>query len=284
MKRYKIKKILVPIDFSRISLYALQHAERIGKLTRARITLLHVVEVIVDSIGIDAGALAAAMNIERELQVKNRRALSRLAKATARRTGLKVDAKVSIGKPSTVITRTGSSLKADLILMGTHGASGFVEKLLGSTTYRVAAISKIPVLSVHKQPRRAGFADLVYPVRQGTTVMKKFPYALTFAKLFGAQVHVVGQAALNNDQRVESVKGLCAGIESEFDQHGLTATSNLSAHEDFAEAVVRYSGTCPGAFVVIMQDRDFGLIEVFRGSFTKKLLHRLLSPILTIPN
>ena len=283
MKRYNIKNILVPIDFSPLSLFALQHAERIGKLTRSHITLLNVVENIADSMGVDGGSLAAAMSVERDIQEQNTTSLSRLAKASARRTQLKVDARVRIGRPSETITRVATTLKSNLIVMGTHGASGFVGRLLGSTTYRVATLSDIPVLSVHKAPPTRGFSNIIYPVRAGTGAAAKFPFALAFANLFDARVHVVGQMMSDSRQGSAHVAQLCSRIERRFKEHELITKRSLSSQEQFAEAVIHYAGALPGPLVVIVHERDFRLVEVFKESFAKKILHKKLSPILTIP-
>jgi nucleotide-binding universal stress UspA family protein len=283
MKHYRIRRILVPLDFSPLSLHGLYHAERLAKLTKSRITLLNVVEQYVDTISVDAGTLVATMKMEQRLQAENSEALTKLAGAAARRTRLKVDAKVFIGKPSAEITRTAETEKSDLIIMSTHGASGFIERLLGSTTYRVATLSKIPVLSVHKLPRYGGFANVIYPVRQRTNVMNKFPHALAFATLFSARVHVIGQVSSANKQHFKRIQQLCVRITTRFAQHGLTTKSVLSSDENFARAVAQYAGTHPGSLVVIMQDYDFRLADLFKGSFTKRVLHKMLSPVLAIP-
>jgi nucleotide-binding universal stress UspA family protein len=283
MKNYRIKNILVPLDFSPLSLHALNHAERLSRLSHAHITLLHVIEPFGSGFG-TSGMLATAMRLERELQIQSAKRLQKIARTAMQSTKGYVDTAAIIGPIASTITRAAAETKANLIIMGTHGASGFVENLIGSNTYRVATLSRIPVLSVHKPVGRSGHGNLVYPVRVETRAMDKFPYALTFARLFNARVHVVGHLPAGNKQQAEKIRALCVLIEKKFAGLGLATKRAFTTSDEFPEAIVRYANVYPGSLVVIMQDHDFHLVEIFRGSFTKKMLHKVLSPVLTVPS
>jgi nucleotide-binding universal stress UspA family protein len=282
--RYRIRRILVPTDFSVLSLHALHHAERIATRIRAQIRLLNVVEQYVDTIGADPSMITLAMDIQRKVQARNSKALEKIAHAARKRSNLHVNAGVRIGRIATTITRTARETHADLAIMGTHGASGFVERLLGSTTYRVAAISRIPILSVHKRFRSNRYSNLIYPVRERAQAMQKFPYALTFASLFNARVHVVGHLPAGNKPLSEKIRALCLLIEKKFSAQGLATKRAFTTSDEFPEAIVRYANAYSDSLVVIMQNYDFRLIDLFKGSFTKKMLHKVLSPVLTLPS
>jgi nucleotide-binding universal stress UspA family protein len=284
MEEYLIKRILVPIDFSTISLHSLHHAERIATRTRAHIRLLNVVEQYVDTIGADPSMIAPAMDIQRKVQAGNSKALEKIAHAARKRSNLQVDAGVRVGRIAATISRTARDTHADLVIMGTHGASGFVERLLGSTTYRVAGISKIPILSVHKRLRSNRYSNLIYPVRERAQAMEKFPHALTFASLFNTRVHVVGHLPAGNKPLAEKIRALCVLIEKKFAELGLATKRAFTTSDEFAETIIRYANVYSSSLVVIMQDHDFRLVDIFRGSFTKKMLHKVLSPVLTVPS
>jgi nucleotide-binding universal stress UspA family protein len=283
MKNYRIKNILVPLDFSALSLHAVNHAERIARLIRARITLLHVVEPFGDAVG-TSGMLATAMRLERELQIQSAKRLQKIARTAMQTTKGQIDTAAIIGPIASTITRAATETKANLIIMGTHGASGFVENLVGSNTYRVATLSRIPVLSVHKPVERSGYSNLIYPVRGKAGAIEKFPYALTFARLFNARVHVVGHLPAGNKQQAEKIRALCVLIEKKFAGLGLATKRAFTTSDEFAEAIIRYANVYSGSLVVILQDYDFRLVEVFKRSFTKKMLHKVLSPVLTVPS
>jgi nucleotide-binding universal stress UspA family protein len=283
MKNYRIKNILVPLDFSPLSLHALNHAERLSRLSHAHITLLHVIEPFGSGFG-TSGMLATAMRLERELQIQSAKRLQKIARTAMQSTKGQADTIVIVGPIASTITRAATETKADLIIMGTHGASGFVENLIGSNTYSVATLSRIPVLSVHKPVERSGYSNLIYPVREKAGAMDKFPYALAFARLFNARVHVVGHLPVGNKGQARRIRALCVLVEKKFSGFGLATKGAFTSSDEFAEAVIRYANDYSGSMVVILQDHDFHLVEVFRGSYTKKMLHKVLSPVLAVPS
>ncbi|GEM_PF-388809 len=281
MKIFKLKKILVPIDFSELSLNALHHAIKLAQRTQARIMLLHVVQPYVDLYG-DSGVMMAASNLENEVLKQSARRLEHIAETTRKRSRVRIDTKLILGTIDTTITRTASTIKADLIIMGTHGANGFLDTILGSTTYQVVALSKVPVLSVHKQITRTGYTHIVYPVREGTRFMDKYPYAVAFAKLFNARIDIVGLVRAGQKEQAESMRMRCATLKKTFIDSRIKARTVFTSNEYFADETISYA--YPNSLVMILQDRDFGLVDVFRKSFTKGILHKALAPILTIPN
>jgi nucleotide-binding universal stress UspA family protein len=282
MKQYRIKNILVPTDFSPIARHALQHAERIASLTGARITLLNVVEPIGNAFG-TSGMVGLSSVFEEKQRAASARKFERIARAVVQRSGVEVDALAVIGRIAPTITKAAVKTRADLIVMGTHGASGFVQNLLGSNTYRVASISRIPLMSVHKGIARTGYNHIVYPIRDQGQAMQKFSHALLFARLFKARVHIIGLLAHDQKIREREMRAECAAIQKRFMKYRIPAETVFTYKDFLPEAAIRYGHSHRGSLVVIVQDSDFHLVEVFQGAFSKRVLHKVLSPVLTIP-
>jgi nucleotide-binding universal stress UspA family protein len=281
MKAYRIRNILVPTDFSRLSQYGFHHARQIAKLTRARITLLNVVEPMGGAAG-TSGMLGMAEILEKKLRQRNTRRLERAARAIASHSRVKVAARVTVGSVAPMIRKTAEEIGADLIVMGTHGANGFMENLLGSNTYRIASLSRIPLLSVHKNLGRAGYRHIVYPVRDLSGAGKKFQHALMFARLFRAPVHIIGHLRMDRSAEGKSLRAHCAKIQMAFIKRKVEVETVFTEGEFFPDAVIRYAHGRAGSLVVITQDTDFHLVEVFQGTFSKRILHSILSPVLSI--
>jgi nucleotide-binding universal stress UspA family protein len=284
MKHYGIRTILVPIDFSPLSLNALRHAEELAKLTKARIVVLHVVEPYIESIGIDTSMVAVGTALEQDMANSANLRLQEIARATSKRSHCRVTAMVLFGRTASMITKTAANVRASLIIMGTHGANGFVDKLLGSNTYRVATLSRTPVMSVHKKPSRAGYRHLIYPVRDRPRAAAKFALTLAFAKLFHSTVHVLG--VFQSEQQAEQtrVRTLCSVVRKQFARRGVKVKTASLESRPLVEATVQYAKEHAGSLVVIVQDSDFRLVELFQLGFAKRVLHQVLTPVLTIPH
>lgn len=146
----RIKRILVPIDFSTSSLRSLRYAIGFAHPIKARLTLLHVVP---ESIG---GSHHVTPQLERiQCQAINR-ARSSLMELTKEESFGQVSStiRVTSGIPFDQITRAAEAFACDMIIIATHGRTGFKRALMGSTAENVARYARCPVLVVRAQRRR----------------------------------------------------------------------------------------------------------------------------------
>ena len=150
-QHYRLKKIVVPVDFSEHSRHALRHAIALAKPFEAEIILVHVVEALVippDVEVVELAALAARLNDEAA------RLLTQWRKQVAAQATVKEDLRA--GTPYQQIIEAASEQEADLIVMGTHGRSGLTRLVIGSTAERVVRQAPCPVLVVRERGRVAG--------------------------------------------------------------------------------------------------------------------------------
>ncbi|HUL51571.1 MAG TPA: universal stress protein [Candidatus Nitrosotalea sp.] len=144
----RIKSILVPIDFSPPSIQALKHAAALARLFKAKLTLLHIVEPVATP------DFAASFPLEMEnykLNAAARRHLEGVVKAARIAPGIVERVLVRFGRSYNEITEAARTLKVDLIIISTHGYTGWKHALLGSTTERVVRHAPCPVLVVRRQ-------------------------------------------------------------------------------------------------------------------------------------
>jgi nucleotide-binding universal stress UspA family protein len=149
----KIKRILVPIDFSKTSLKALDYAVDFAKPLGAEVHALFVVEPIYYAVPDLAGAAAGAtVGLIEEQRQSGRQQLERLKARYARR-HVKLRTLLQTGTPYQVIVDTAKSIKADMIVMSTHGRTGMTHLLVGSVAERVVRAASCPVLTIRVKGR-----------------------------------------------------------------------------------------------------------------------------------
>jgi len=144
----KIKKILVAIDFSKLSYEALDYAIAVAQDVGARLSVLYVVEPM-EFTGVDVlgGTPIATQSIVDEHLKQARAELDRLR--TRKLAGLPgATTAVRMGRPAEEIVAAGGKGKANLIVLGTHGRSGLSHLLMGSVSERVVRHATCPVLVV----------------------------------------------------------------------------------------------------------------------------------------
>jgi nucleotide-binding universal stress UspA family protein len=147
---FKIKKILVPIDFSAISKGALPWASFLAAQFKAELVLVHVEE----KFPVDYLLSRELMSRTMAPLIKQAGAdLERLAGGLRKTTGANISAVVRDGKPFQEICHAAEAQGADLIVLTTHGHTGLKHVWLGSTAERVVRDAQCPVLVV-RQPNR----------------------------------------------------------------------------------------------------------------------------------
>ena len=144
----ELKKLLVPIDFSDCSKYALKYAIAFAKQFDAEITLLAVVQDTHTSFEY-ANAEFADLKEKRLKQYEEE--LAKLADQQLGKIKYKILAKE--GKPFEEIVSAARDSDQDLIIISTHGQMGMMRVELGSTAERVIRYATCPVLVVRPKER-----------------------------------------------------------------------------------------------------------------------------------
>jgi universal stress protein A len=141
----KIKKILVPTDFSKLSLVALEYASVISELQEAEICLLHVLDK-----GYSRKLKTGVKSSENSSQDDEKNALKNLGTFATQHLAKCGDVSKNIrrGEPSREIVKFAYDERVDLIIISTHGRAGIAHILMGSVAEKVIRYSPIPVLAV----------------------------------------------------------------------------------------------------------------------------------------
>lgn len=141
------RRILAAVDGSAASSKGLREALRLAKSERAQLFLLHVVDEYFPYVGLEGSPPVDVVPLLREA---GRRVIARAA-ATAQKQGVKAKAvmrEVFAGPAAAVIVREAGKLRADLIVLGTHGRRGVRRLVLGSDAEQVVRTARVPVLLV----------------------------------------------------------------------------------------------------------------------------------------
>jgi nucleotide-binding universal stress UspA family protein len=136
--------VLVPVDFEAASLAALELAKEVAGCFAAEVVLLHSYAVLVQTYpGTTPAETPSLPGIHVEVMAAAKRALDELAMAHG---GLR--SILAEGDPATAILDEVARLRPRMVVMGTHGRSGFKHLLLGSVAEKVIRHSPAPVTIV----------------------------------------------------------------------------------------------------------------------------------------
>ncbi|HTM26046.1 MAG TPA: universal stress protein [Vicinamibacterales bacterium] len=187
-----IKHILCPVDFSEYSRHALEQAVALARHHHATVMALHVFAVAPVAEVVPIGAPTALEPVT--LPLSARGALEnelRKFVSPVQTEGVTIGLKIGEGDPLTAIVEAAEALEADLIVMGTHGRSGFQRLLLGSVAENLLRKTACPVLTV--------------PPRADETTSLAFGRMLCAIDFSPASLHALEYAA-----------GFASGVQTEL--------------------------------------------------------------------
>ena len=197
MKRAIIRNILVPIDFSKMSIQAIKTAKRIARRFTGTIHLAHVRQF--DYVGFSAPAAPLVpFSLVTSEQEEEKRVFQEL-NALAREHGVSsANCHLLSGGPAfDEICRVAREIPADFIVMPTHGRTGLKHVFLGSTAERIVQHSPCPVLvtrgSALESKNGSSFTinTILVPVDFSDCSREGLQYAIGFANEFGAKIILI---------------------------------------------------------------------------------------------
>lgn len=167
------KKFLVPTDFTEVAHTAMIHAADLAKSVGAELHLLNIVD---SKEGLDK----AHQKIDDEIEFLRRY-----------NEDIKVHAIVRVGNIFEDIGDVAAEIEAGLIIMGTHGASGW-QKVTGSYAMKVITNSKVPFIVTQKETnKQSGYDKILVPLDLHNETKQKLEIVADMAKYFNSEVHII---------------------------------------------------------------------------------------------
>lgn len=189
----QIRRILCPIDFSETSRRALEHAVAIARWYESQVTALHVILPLFPQPPIlFAEAAHSAVPTVSERQAREEQLRAWLEPAHGE--GVKTDVLVEGGDVARRIIERVKSQQADLVVMGTHGLSGFERLVLGSVTEKVLRTAGCPVMTVPPASRTSvtlPYKRVLCPVDFSDSSLAALRFALSIAEEADASLTIL---------------------------------------------------------------------------------------------
>ncbi len=270
-----IKHVLVPVDFSELSVLALRYATNLAKCAGARITVLYADPFLPPPYFTESGL----EELKQQVATAKQQAETLLRQLVADQAGQVpgVSVRVDEGLPADSIRQVASDSGADLIVMGTHGRSGVNRLLLGSVTERVLRETRVPVLVVRGDWNSSRIRRIVCPVNDSAPARRALSLSADLASCFSAALNVVHVKQPGTDG---SIHDLCGWIPEA--QRPVCTATELSSATDVAEQVIALASESNADLLVLgARHRRFFDTTVL-GANTIRMLRHAPCPVLAV--
>ncbi|MBL7826056.1 MAG: universal stress protein [Saprospiraceae bacterium] len=281
-----MKKILVPIDFSDNAENALFVAADIARKSGAMLELLHVNIASVYSTPLSEFSPAVGATFED--RDYDSTALTQLEKikfellGNPEFEGLTIQTRVDDGYLHSAIKNVADEDKADLVVMGTKGASGLNEFLVGSNTEKVIRTSPCPVLAVPPGVEKFDPKVVLLPTTLKNDQSNAFRYVAQWQKWYPFLVKAL---YLNNPSNLPT-DGSAEALKNRFaEAAGLTKTDVIMTSESFFEdtTILGYADQVNADLIIMATHQRHGLSHMVFGSITEDTVNHSHIPVLAVP-
>ena len=280
MKTFQIKNILVPTDFSKTASLAIEHAAFMARLFKADLYLLHTIE-IQETIYTIYNPAIPVFDLK-QIEKISFQQLSTPAKKLKKEHAITVNVLCSRGKVSHEIIEAVNDYNIDLVIMGTHGTSGFNEFFMGSNSHKTVTTCSCPVITVQTHAKRIGFTNIVLPIDDSMHSRQKVNQTITLAKKYAAKIHILGLLDKDGETDPKKFKIKLDSVEKAIKKAGLSYDCKVVKGDNLAATAMKYSKKVKADLIVVLTDHESRLTGMFLGAFAKQIVNHSKIPVMSI--
>ena len=274
-----MKKIIVPVDFSKHSEYAMEAAAILAKKHKASILALHMLEM--------SDALLTKSDGEQHakavffLKLAEKKFDEFLDKDFLK--DVDVIPIVKHFKVFSEVNEVAKEHNVDLIVMGSHGVSGLTEIFVGSNTEKVVRHSDIPVLVIKNKPKASDFDTIVFACDFSDEAIKPYLKASKMFDTLNSKLHLLYVNLPG--ERFKSTPDMGANVK-DFLQKAEGNTNKLNdvnyvADLTVEKGILNFVKKSKASLIAIPTHGRTGLAHFFEGSISEDLANHANLPVMT---
>ncbi len=275
---FEIKRILIPYDFSETAALSLEHAVFMAKLLKADIYLLHILE----SVSFTSAFGAAFGNVDKKLESESNTKLDEIGKQIHMNNGITVKSITEVGRIYRKIVDVAKRENIDIIIMGTHGVSGYKKFNVGTNTSKVVEEAACPVISVQTHSKKIGFKKIVLPIDNSPQSRQKVSYALAVARSYGSHICIAGLIDFSNEDNKRMFKLKVDQVEEWLLQHGVSVEKKFVEGDNLAKMTMQTAEELDADLIVIMTEQEPSITGFFLGTYATQVVNHSKIPVMAV--
>jgi len=270
-----MKRILVPSDFSPQAENALKVASQLASEYDSEIFLLHSLDL--PSHLANTGSTGAMPETVFFMKMAEKKFEERMNKPYLK--NLRVTQTVGHGEIYNDVNEAVKTNDIDLVVMGSHGASGFKEMFIGSNAEKVVRTATIPVLVIKNEHQQFEINDFVFATDFSKECRSSFERAQKFADEVGAKIHLLYVNTPAGFKTSHEAKKMMENFVNGTNAKNYTLnTYNDSSVE---KGILNFARDTNAQLVGMSTHGRKGLNHFFNGSISEDLVNHAKMPVIT---
>ena len=270
------KVILVGIDFSDCSINALEHAITIARKAKAGIAMVWInhLDYSKEIFSVEP------QNLEKEV---TNRFEEIVKKYKYHLHGEKIEYHIRKGKVYKEMCLVANEIDAFLVVIGTHGSSGFEEFWIGSNANRMVSACSRPIITI-----RGGIdigtdlKKIVLPLDSTKITRQKLPLTALLAKYFNSEIHIIGLFTTTSDDIRYRVRNYVTQAEEYLDENKIRYKSSFLDADNITEETINYASKIGANLISVMTEQETSTSNLIFGPYASQMVNHSPIPVLSI--
>lgn len=277
-----MKKILVPYDFSPVALHALNFAADIArKAKNCNVTVINVIEQptpdTIKTMGIHDYDPMEVIYIKKLIEKVKEKMEALMGEAKYK--DIKLSYKIVLGQPFKEISTEISTEGIELVIMGTTGASGAKEILVGSNAERMVRYSKCPVITVSEAVEASDIQDIVFASNFHDVPSSFVAHVKSLQELFDAELKIVKINTPSTFTTTRADKKQMEDFVTKYDIKNYSFEIYNYLNEE--EGIIAFAEDIDADLIAIGTRQRRGLGHFLTGSIAENVVNHAARPVWT---
>jgi len=252
--------ILIPVDFTEQSIYAISQSHNLARYTNSKLLLLHVYDKQGD---------------------EKYDEITKLAKKTADESGVPCDFMNIKGSIYKETVRVAGEVNAKMVIVGIESHMKSAD-IFSESASQMVRECPCPVITIRGREQRDGCENILMPIDLSRESREKVDMAIEFAKYFGAAIRVLGIFSLKDEKYENQLHAYVHQVKQYIKSKGVTCSNKTMPSDSIAETVVEYANKIETDLIMIMNKPGLTVKERFVGTLAQRVIDISNIPVMTV--
>ncbi len=268
--------IVVGVDFSDNSINCLEHALTIARAASSDVVMawVHIPSV--------AKNLLSEKNTDIN-QVVTEKFEEMVGRYQPTMPDCKLEFEIRKGKVYKELANIAKEREADLILVGTHGTSGYDPFWIGSNANKLISIAPCPVITIRlgvdiSRP----LTKIVLPIDDSPETRHKVPFTADIAAYFDAEVLILGLYTSTVDHYRYLIDTYCDQVVKVLTKFGIKHTVHKIEAGNITKATIEFANQHEANLITIMTEQTTSAMNLWLGPYAQQMVNQSPVPVLSV--
>lgn len=253
--------ILIPIDFSKQSLIAIEQSYNLAKFTKSKIILMH-----------------ASPNSN----VDHQKDLEEMVDKITKESGLKAEFLNIKGDIYELIDKTAEELECALIVIGLDTQVRFRSFMGVTNVGKFIKQAPCPIITIRSVDSRNNCRNILIHIDLSAESREKVGTAVQFAKYYNATIKIISVFSPSDEKYENELLPYLNQVKKFIKDRGVNCTNKSIASNNVAEAIVNYANNNDCDIIIQMNKKDLSIGEMFVGDLSLKVVETSNIPVLSV--